>query len=419
MIIKTIHIENFKGIENKDFSFNDRFTVLIGNNGAGKTSILDAISIAIGTILMKTGASFGYRGEKSRPLFKDEIRKVIVSTDNIEYTDVLLSGSFFYENQLLEWTRQQATNAKNLSYKNASELTNLGDHFAKNIQQPIDLPLFVHHTTARLWGYIYDKSKTQKIGSRLDGYYACLDTRSIKDIFFYWFKTFEDSVLKFNKDKSLYNAFTQAITSVVPEWTKIHFSWEVDDLMGQTKDGSWLPLRNLSDGYRSIIHLTADIAYRAIKLNPHLGERAVLDAKGIVMIDEVDMHLHPIWQRHVVADLKRTFPNIQFIVTTHSPFIVQSLKANEVINLDENTLSEDPDVLTIEDNALYMGVSDEKSLKFERKEKLATEYLRLLDTSNPSAEALAKLDELLTEFSDDPVFLAKMKFEKMIKLGKQ
>ena len=184
----------------------------------------------------------------------------------------------------------------------------VGDNFAKNIQSPLNLPLFVHHTTARLWGNIYDKSKTQKIGSRLDGYYACLDSRSIKDIFFYWFKTFEDSALKFNRDKSLYNAFTQAITSVVPEWNKIHFSWELHDLMGLTNTNHWLPLRNLSDGYRSIVHLTADIAYRAIKLNPHLGESAVLETEGIVMIDEIDMHLHPKWQRHIVEDLKRTFP---------------------------------------------------------------------------------------------------------------
>lgn len=417
MIIKNIHIENFKGIENKDIYFNDQFTVLIGNNGAGKSSILDAVSVAMGTVLMKTGASFGYSGAKTRPLFKDEIRKVIISPDNIEYTNVVLSGQLFYESQTLDWYRCQLINAKSLSYKDASKLTGLGDSFAKNIQLPLNLPLFVHHTTARLWGNIYDKSKTQKIGSRLDGYYACLDSRSIKDIFFYWFKTFEDSALKFNKDKSLYNAFTQAITSVVPEWNKIHFSWELNDLMGLTNNNNWLPLRNLSDGYRSIVHLTADIAYRAIKLNPHLGDRAVIETEGIVMIDEIDMHLHPKWQRHIVDDLKRTFPKIQFIVTTHSPFIVQSLKADEVINLDGNELSENPDVLTIEENAFYMGVTDDNSYKFERKEKLATEYLELLDTKHPSLDALSKLEELLKEFSDDPVFVAKLKLDKFIKLG--
>jgi len=423
MIIKNIHIENFKGIENKDIYFNDQFTVLIGNNGTGKSSILDAVSIAIGTILMKTGACFGISGKKSRPLEEDEIRKIIVSPNNIEYTKVILSGIFIHEHKKIEWIRQ-STNAKNLDSKNADKLTNIGNKFIQNIQSSINLPLFVHHTTARLWGNIYDKSKTERVGSRLDGYYACLDSRSIQDIFFYWFKTFEDSVLKFNKDKLLYNAFTQAITSVVPEWNKIHFSWELDDLMGQTDNGYWLPLRNLSDGYRSIVHLTADIAYRAIKLNPHLGERVVLDTEGIVMIDEIDMHLHPKWQRHIVEDLKKTFPKIQFIVTTHSPFIVQSLKADEVISLDGEEINEDPFTKSIEEIAEEdMDVFDVKrSKKFLYYQEVAANYFNLIEKGKNSEndETTRKLknqlDSLELEFNDDPVYVALMKAERKSEL---
>lgn len=423
MIIKNIHIENFKGIVSKDFSFNNQFTVLIGVNGTGKTSILDAISLAIGTILNKTGASFGYRGTKSRPLFEDEIRKVIVSQNNIEYTKVVLSGEFIHDNQTLKWLRQ-STNARNLDTKNANKLTNLGDKFVQNIQSNTNLPLFVHHTTARLWGTIYDKSKAGKISSRLDGYYACLDSRSIQNIFFYWFKTFEDNALKFNKDKTLYNAFAQAITSVVPEWNKIHFNWELDDLMGQLNDENWLPLRNLSDGYRSIVYLTADIAYRAIKLNPHLGERAVLETEGIVMIDEIDMHLHPKWQRHIVEDLKRTFPNIQFIVTTHSPFIVQSLKADEIIILDGEDANEDPYTKSIEEvSELYMNLVEKRSERFRHYQEVAAKYFDLIENNknsenDPETSDLKKtLDKLELEFTNDPVYAALMRAERKSELG--
>ena len=87
--------------------------------------------------------------------------------------------------------------------------------------------------------------------------------------------------------------------------------------------------------------------------------------------------------------------------------------------MDKNELSENPDVMTIEENALFMGVSDDNSSKFERKEKLATEYFNLLDEQNPSQEALSKLEQLLLEFSDDPAFVAKLKLEKVIKLGLQ
>lgn len=426
MKINDIHIKNFKGIENIDLNFDEQFNVLIGENGAGKSSILDAISIGLGTFLMNTSASFGLKGTKSRPLLKDEIRKVIVSDDNIELTDVELRGTFCINSidNCITWKREQRVGAKNLTVRDAYELKRYGRDIVEGLHTNLDFPLFANHTTGRLWGQIYEKSKTEKrieyekTGSRLDGYYACLDPRSIDQKFLNWFKTYEDGILKFNKDRALYNAFTQAITSMVKDWSEIHFHWGLDDILGKSEDGKWVQLRNLSDGYKGIISLTADIAYRAIKLNPHLGERAVLDTEGIVLIDEIDMHLHPKWQRHIVEDLKRTFPKIQFIVTTHSPFIVQSLKADEVINLDGNQLSENPDVLTIEENALFMGVSDDNSQKFERKEKLATEYLSLLNGSNPSQEALAKLDELLIEFSDDPAFVAKLKLEKLIKIGK-
>ena len=429
MRINNIHIENFKGIEKNSFEFNHQFNVLIGDNGAGKSSILDAVSIGMGTFLMNTTASFGPSGRRSRPLLKNEVRMVILSDDNIEATTVKLSGTFCIDNTELciPWKREQPKGSKNLTVKDAAALKKYGREVLEKLETNENLPLIAYHTTGRLWGQMYERIKDdekekkieyEKIGSRLDGYFACLDPRSIEQKFLNWFKTYEDSILKFDKDKSLYNAFKNAITSMVPDWNDIHFHWGLDDLLGKNDNNIWTPFRNFSDGYKAIISITADIAYRAIKLNPHLGERAVLDTEGIVLIDEIDMHLHPKWQRHIVEDLKRTFPKIQFIVTTHSPFIVQSLKADEVINLDGNQLSEDPDVLTIEENAFFMGVSDDNSDKFERKEKLATEYFTLLDVKNPSEEALKKLEALLLEFSDDPAFVAKLKLEKLIKLGK-
>ena len=432
MIVKDIHIENFKGIDEIDLAFNEQFNVLIGVNGAGKSSVLDAISIGLGTFLMNTSASFGPSGRRSRPLSKNEVRMVILSDDNIEATTVKLSGTFCIEDTrfCIPWKREQPKGSKNLTVKDASALKKYGRDVVEKLDTAENLPLIAYHTTGRLWGQMYERIKEdekekkieyEKIGSRLDGYFACLDPRSIEQKFLNWFKTYEDSILKFNKDKSLYNAFKNAITSMVPDWNDIHFHWGLDDLLGKDDNNKWTPFRNFSDGYKAIISITADIAYRAIKLNPHLGERAVLDTEGIVLIDEIDMHLHPKWQRHIVEDLKRTFPKIQFVVTTHSPFIVQSLKADEVINLDKdkNELSENPDVMSIEENALFMGVSDDNSSKFERKEKLATEYFNLLNEQKPSQEALSKLEELLLEFSDDPAFVAKLKLEKVIKLGLQ
>ena len=121
-------------------------------------------------------------------------------------------------------------------------------------------------------------------------------------------------------------------------------------MLGQLENGEWIPYGILSSGYKGIVRLVADIAYRAIKLNPHLGENAVVQTQGEVLIDEIDMHLHPKWQKTIVADLKRTFPGIQFIVTSHSPFIIQSLQSDEAINLN-GEVSDNPSVKSIEDIA--------------------------------------------------------------------
>lgn len=108
-------------------------------------------------------------------------------------------------------------------------------------------------------------------------------------------------------------------------------------LVASRKDGAQLPFDMLSDGARSMLAMVGNIAYRSATLNPHLREQAPSQTPGIVLIDELDLHLHPNWQREVVDDLRKVFPLLQFVATTHSPFIVQSLRENERINLDDQS----------------------------------------------------------------------------------
>jgi predicted ATP-binding protein involved in virulence len=132
--------------------------------------------------------------------------------------------------------------------------------------------------------------------------------------------------------------------------------------------------------------MAADIAYRCIQLNPHLGENAVTDTPGVVLIDELDLHLHPNWQRHVVADLKNAFPNIQFVATTHSPFIVQSLEADELINLDNNIETAPNDLSIDEVSTLFMGVKSEFSEKNADLEQKSTSIIQRLQANEPVDE---------------------------------
>jgi len=423
MYIKNIKIKNMKCFDEKEFNFSSNFNVLIGDNGNGKTTILDAIAISLGTFFI------GIDGAASRNLFINEIRK---TTNNLETSELLfpfiLDANFNIENQNINCLREQSTLKGKLKYKDANDLIEYGKKLTENVRKNkvIDLPLIAYHGTGRLSSQKFKRTNLYKSKtSRFDGYYAALDPKSIKREFYKWYITFEDEALKFNKDKTLYNAFNKAITDCVPEWSEIHYSWASQDIKGKlnftNNKTEWIELSSMSSGFQTMVGLAADIAFRCIQLNAHLQENAIKLTKGIVLIDELDMHLHPNWQKRVVADLKRAFPNIQFIVTTHSPFIVQSLNANEVINLDnaDNKVIKNPYQSSIEEVAdeEMKVVNVQRSNRFLEMINNAEKYYSLIEagksvkTDNELFEIKRKLDELLIDFENNPAYVALLKAE--------
>ena len=156
-------------------------------------------------------------------------------------------------------------------------------------------------------------------------------------------------------------------------------------------------------------------------LNGWLGENAVKETPGVVMIDEVDLYLHPHWQRHVLDDLQKAFPKIQFIVSTHSPFIVQSVDSQNIITLDGAKSSISPSNRGIEEVAANeMGISDEnlRSKKYRKKEELAKRYYELVDRgeNNPDEieEVRSNLEqlELDEDLMNDPALKALLQFKR-------
>ncbi len=417
MKINSIHIQNFKGFADQEFYFNPNMSVLIGDNASGKTSVLDALAFVLGTFFL------GIDGVKSRPLKEYEKRKVIFSPESVEIQlPFKISVNQTIAGTTLNWYRNtEKKSGGATSYKNAHELIDIAKKYANNVSngECDTLPLIAYYGTERLAQEQHKKLAYKKQGSRFDGYDGALDPRSFFRQFLEWFKTFEDSKLKFNKDDTLYQAFTDAITGMVPDWHRIHFSWQADDMLGQLDTGEWMSFSMLSDGYQNMVRLAADIAYRAITLNPHLGAEAIKETTGVVLIDEIDMHLHPSWQRTIIADLKSTFPKIQFIVTTHSPFIIQSLRKEELINLDYQS-GESPFTKSIEEiTETEMQVAEvRRSKQFLAMQALAADYFDLIEQGKTAINDIktkaikSKLDEIELEFSTDPVYVALMKAER-------
>lgn len=119
-------------------------------------------------------------------------------------------------------------------------------------------------------------------------------------------------------------AVQRAAAACLPGAKNLYFSLNTRSVLVDLEDGRTLPFHLMSDGYRNLVALAADLAWRCVQLNPHHGADAPLHARGIVLIDEVDLHLHPHWQRRVIGDLRKTFPGVQFVATTHSPQVLST-----------------------------------------------------------------------------------------------
>ena len=207
------------------------------------------------------------------------------------------------------------------------------------------LPLVAYYGTGRLWQQKKLTSSKLPRTSRTIGYADCLDPASSYKSLVSWFRYWSTNTLKAQVDAiktgsayvpTEFDGYIQSVAGAVNTclepsgWNSIEYSVAREELMATHPLYGKLPVELLSDGIRNMIGMVADIAFRATKLNPHLGGDAARKTPGIVLVDEVDMHLHPEWQQLVLGGLSTAFPEIQLIVTTHSPQVLSTVKRENI-----------------------------------------------------------------------------------------
>ena len=203
-------------------------------------------------------------------------------------------------------------------------------------------------SSARLWKDGNKQSVKKGVFGRTDAYSHCLDVQHGLDIAFRYIDILKAVAAEENDGKPFpaYTAILQAVNEAFQDelqpGEEIIFStkYEDDMIALRTADGTILPFQMLSDGYQNVIKIILDIATRMCILNPYLKGEALKKTPGIVLVDEIDLSLHPTWQKRIMRILKEQFPRVQFICATHSPFIIQSLEEGELITLDQPLTSE-------------------------------------------------------------------------------
>ncbi len=405
MKIDKIEIENFKLFANNEFQFNPQFNLIIGVNGSGKTSLLRAISVALG------GWAHAYMKSETnhRPIRDNEIREIQIKQrfNKSQQTSIKASGTSVIIDDYnhikeieLEWIRKRVEGdsetallawIKHLSdpVKNFYDLNDVGKNVLKYMEDgnSFNLPLIAFYECDRLWlqksEIKLEDAATQKY-SHFDPYNDCFHTGADDNEISIWLIKHELASLQKGTETPILKSIRRAAVSALDDCTDFKFDFEESRVMIEFSDGSTTPFEHLSDGQRTILGLFCDIARRAAILNPHLGGDASTLTSGVVLIDELDLHLHPKWKRRIIEDLRNTFPNIQFICSTHSPFLIQSLRSGEeLVMLDGEPLAEYKNK-GIEEIVKNMGVErPDVAVNYEKMKEAAKSFLQLLD-ENPN-----------------------------------
>lgn len=326
MYITNLKITNFRGIEMLDIPFNKEGAVFYGINGVGKSSIIQAINIIFSRILDRT----------SLGKFKNQIK---IQEEDVRYgssvvqimTDIILEGK--------EYVVSRSYDKKNRKHTISKTTLNEISEFIRNDlaeSDYSDLPIFVMYGVNRSVIDIPLRIKDKHSFDRIAAYEKSSAGTDFR-VFFEWYRNQEDyeNQVRANQDigyqDSQLKAVRQAIYNLIPDFSNLMVERKPRLRMVVTKDNTKLSINQLSDGEKCYIAMIGDLARRMAIANPNANNP--LTCSGIVLIDEIELHLHPEWQRKIIHALRNTFPNIQFIITTHSPQVLGEIKEMDVFKL--------------------------------------------------------------------------------------
>ena len=323
MRLRRAVIENFRAITRLELDLHPQMNVFFGGNGKGKTSVLRAIAVGLGSIprLLPRVATIGFRWTDRRG--ERPIRIELEADDGTR------------------WERR--VGLPPLRGRLDALRERLGPIAAGAGKGDGNLPILAFYGTDRAVADQPQRRGPPRAFSRLEALDGALSARTNFQGLFSWFygKEHEESSEQKRRRDPDYRlpeleAVRRGLASLVPGVTDpmvayrpLRFSVSLTSEDGQHED---LAIDQLSGGYRVMLALAADLARRMAQGNPHLDDP--LESEAIVLIDEVELHLHPSWQQAVLPDLMRTFPNAQFLVTTHSPQVLTTVEANCVFDME-------------------------------------------------------------------------------------
>ena len=424
MKVKRLSMNAFRGFDQLTLEFNPELpTIIIGVNGVGKSSIIDCLAILLSWLtariqfdpeaagsFMKLEKGHHYSGlnkdlANGRLFSHMDVKEGRVEIEN--KIAIVIQTSREISWQITKTEKSQTINAKN-------ELDAFTDTLRNQwkMSPKFNLPLAVYYPVNRAVFDIPLKIIEKIDFNQIEAYDEALTGMKIGfSSFFQWFRVLEDLENEERRDNSEYRdrnleAVRQAISSLIPEFYKLRVRRSPLRLTVE-KEGEELTINQLSDGEKCLLAMVGDLARRLAIANPGLDDP--LQGQGVVLIDEIELHLHPKWQREIIPALTRTFPNCQFIVTTHSPQVLSQVKPEGIYILekeDERIVAKKPESSYGRDsNRILEDLMDVPERPQDIKDRLL-ELFRLIDKGDIESARQIRQQLALEIGEDEPEFVS-------------
>lgn len=362
MKLTKLTLANFRGFDQIDLDFADDVTVIAGVNGVGKSGVLKALTSALSLALPKftvsresplgfndTDVQSGKPGlsmsvtlgldtatvivdiTRAAPLAADKAGTLIKRRDDLRFaTRETKKGSkeeqeINDEIRLIELQLDQASDIAGVRILPDDD-ANIGNELVARLIGDSKQPLAVFYTTSRFLSRLPPTlPKTKKIDAAT-AYDKALNQLEVSlNDFANWYRIVGSAEATATKDR-LFQQLEQAITTFLPEVRNLQLHDGRPPRFSVTKSGKPLFLEQLSDGERGLLALVFDLTRRLAIANPD-SDNPIAEGVALVLIDELELHLHPKWQRDVLQRLRDIFKACQFVVTTHSPLVLGEVPA--------------------------------------------------------------------------------------------
>lgn len=314
--LQQIYMENYRGVRELTLDLDGKCVVLYGINGVGKSSILRGITQIFSSII--ANASSG-QIKQQVTFAKEDVR--------FGASKLSIQSTFRFDDGVDEIYVVTYTKTARFAVRKEKRefFTAFSDRYPGETES---FPIFSYYGVNRAVLDIPVRIRTKHDFGAISAYQNSIGQTDFRT-FFEWFRNQEDIE---NQEKvtrrdleyvdPALDAVRASIMSMIPELTNIRIVRN-PLRMCATKNGMTLRIEQFSDGEKCLLAMLGDIARRLAIANPHASNP--LQGNGIVLIDEVDLHMHPKWQQQIAPMLHKTFPNVQFILTTHSPLVLGGL----------------------------------------------------------------------------------------------